>query len=161
MLSKYLNSLYISVFAVNPNTLFVQWNIDEKVKVRLLKKYKIESLGSSIPVLKVTNITKDFSFDIVISDFTDNWYINNIDSNCEYIVELGRFYRDVFYSFISSNKVHSGNDKQIYSDFVNMYNLKNNTETIVRVPKLLKDYSYHLNYTFSSENPSSDESIRS
>ena len=54
-------------------------------------------------VLKVKNITMNYSYDIPIDPFTNNYYIDVKDPDCEYQVELGRVQNDTFVNLYTSN----------------------------------------------------------
>ena len=91
----------------NPNTLFVYWDVSNKDIDDFKKLYGENFLKITRPVLVVHNITNNYSFEININDFANNWYIHVNEPKCKYEVKLGRrpSYADSIIN--NSNKTYS------------------------------------------------------
>lgn len=86
---KYENTI-IKVLYQNPNLLFAYWDISDKDIKNLQKIFGEDFFNKTKPVLVVTNLTKNYSFEVEINDFASNWYIRVDDSKCKYSIELMR-----------------------------------------------------------------------
>lgn len=84
------NHTVVKVLAQNPNTLFVYWDVSDKDVENFQKMYGENFLSITRPVLLVHNISENYTFEIDVNDFANNWYINVSDSKCEYSIELCR-----------------------------------------------------------------------
>ena len=89
--SKY-NKTIVRLLVQSPTRMFVYWDVDKNI-----------DYSSSRPVLKVKNITMNYSYDIPVDPFTNNYYIDVKDPDCEYQVELGRVQNDKFVNLYTSN----------------------------------------------------------
>jgi len=105
------NDDQIVLLARDPHWLFAYWEISEDRKNHFIGAFGHELWEKSVPVLKVTNVSKNSSFYVRINDFSNSWYINVPDSNCLYVAELGRRIADEFFvNLVSSNYVEAPND---------------------------------------------------
>lgn len=86
---KYENTI-IKVLYQNPNLLFAYWDISDKDIKNLQKIFGEDFFNKTKPILVVTNLTKNYSFEVEINDFASNWYIRVDDSKCKYSIELIR-----------------------------------------------------------------------
>ena len=84
------NQTVVKVLAQNPNTLFVYWDISDEDRNNFENKYGKDFFYKTRPVLVIHNLTDNYTFEIDINDFANNWYVNVNDTKCKYIVELGR-----------------------------------------------------------------------
>ena len=84
------NQTVVKVLAQNPNTLFAYWDVSDEDIENLKKQYGENFLYITRPVLLVHNLTENYSFEIEIDDFANNWYIHVDNAKCEYSVELCR-----------------------------------------------------------------------
>ncbi len=143
----------VKILSQTPNSLFVYWELSSKDADNLKLAFGNDFFYKSKPVLIVTNITLDYTFEIDINDFANSWYITVNDANCEYIVKLGRRPVDYIenlnsdYVHISeSNNLEFPNDRilSLDSSFVNFKNIK--TSEITK-----KDISFmpHLNTVYT------------
>ncbi len=98
--SKY-NKTIVRLLVQSPTRMFVYWEVDEE-SIKYFESMKMD-YSSSRPVLKVKNITMNYSYDIPIDPFTTNYYIDVKDPDCEYQVELGRVQNDKFVNLYTSN----------------------------------------------------------
>lgn len=168
------NDTIVKVLAQNPNTLFVYWDISDEDKDRMLKKYGNDLYENTKPILVVYNLTKNYSFEIEINDFANNWYIHVDDTKCKYRVELGRKKKNLynatsivtdFIPISESNILENPNDHVLlYKDNQKIYfkNVSNGkiTEKTIKNNSVLKNIykSFNIsetNNTFDFNNPSS------
>ena len=160
--------------AQNSNTLFVYWDISDEDKDRMLKKYGNDLYENTKPILVVYNLTQNYSFEIEINDFANNWYIHVDDTKCKYRVELGRKKKNLynatsivtdFIPISESNILENPNDHVLlYKDNQKIYfkNVSNGkiTEKTIKNNSVLKNIykSFNIsetNNTFDFNNPSS------
>jgi len=113
------NETVVKILYQTPTILFVYWDISDFDRENYIKQYGDNFFNNTRPVLKVYNLTKDYSFEVEINDFANSWYINVNDANCEYKVELAR--RTVNYQEnISTDYIHitSSNDIEFPNDHI-------------------------------------------
>ena len=138
------------------------------------KEYGSDFFNNTRPVLVVHNLTDNYTFEIDINDFANNWYINVNDTKCKYYVELGRraknsdvINKPINYLNISfSNTIEIPNDHILFfkeNDKIYFKNIKTNKIT----EKVIKPYIESLkgiyrtvnlsenNDRFDFQNPSS------
>ena len=84
------NETIVKILYQTPTILFVYWDISDQDRESFVKQYGENFFNNTRPILKIFNLTKNYSFEIEINDFANSWYINVNDANCEYKVELGR-----------------------------------------------------------------------
>ena len=112
----------------------------------IIKQYGKNFFYNTKPILKIFNLTKNYSFEIEINDFANSWYINVEDANCDYKVELAR--RTVHYEenlntdyiyLSSSNSIEFPNDHILIEelpDFIRFKNVKTNKIDIKNIKTL-------------------------
>ncbi len=132
------NETVVKVLAQTPNILFVYWDISDEDKQQYIEQYGNYFFNDTKPVLIVHNITMNYSFEIDINDFANSWYLHINDSNCDYMVELGRrpinkYSKINNYLFISSsNNMEAPNDHILFDSLNNnvyFRNIKTNITT--------------------------------
>jgi len=110
------NKTIVKILAQTPKTLFVYWEISDEDCKKFSQSFGEDFFSKTVPVLIVTNTTKNYSFEIQINDFANSWYFDVNDEKCKYTVELGR--RSISteitipnnYVYVaSSNKIESPN----------------------------------------------------
>lgn len=84
------NETVVKILAQTPTTLFIYWDISDNDKASYTQKYGTDFFNKTKPILIVTNKTMNYSFEVEINDFANNWYLHVNDANCDYSVELGR-----------------------------------------------------------------------
>lgn len=89
----------VVLMARDPHCLFAYWDISEAKKNSFINDFGMELWEKSQPVLKITNVSKNYYFFIPVNDYASSWYINVDNSGCLYTAELGR--RISSHSFIS------------------------------------------------------------
>ena len=113
------NQTIVKILAQTPSILFVYWDISDKDKQNYLEEHGKDFFNNTIPYLKVTNQTKNYSFDVEINDYANSWYINIPDSDCKYDVVLFRKPKstevkqeDIYIT--SSNNLQTPNDHILF-----------------------------------------------
>lgn len=137
----------IVLLARDPNWLYAYWEISSATKSNFIREFNQDLWEKSVPVLKVTNVSKNASFNIRINDFSNSWYINVEDSNSLYTAELGRVVSEQFFiNLASSNYVVtpgnavSSNTTAYFLDYRNLRNGKFDPES----GKIYENYGYDL-----------------
>lgn len=98
--SKY-NKTVVRLLVQSPTRMFVFWEVsDESIKNFNAHNAKY---SDSVPILKIKNMTMNYSYDMEIDPFTNNYYIEVKDPDCVYEVELGRKYKNDFINIYTSN----------------------------------------------------------
>ncbi|HHW31782.1 MAG TPA: DUF4912 domain-containing protein [Clostridiaceae bacterium] len=124
LLPELYNDDIMILYAVDPKRLFTCWEISEIRKNHFINDFGRELWEKSVPVLIVSNITRNESFEIRVNNFSDSWYINVPHSDCIYRVELGRRVSEHFViNLITSNSVYvpgdgsSSDTKILFADY--------------------------------------------
>ncbi len=152
------NKTIVKILAQTPETLFVYWEISDNDKNTFLEKYGDNFFETSIPILKVTNKTKNYTFELEINDFANCWYLHVNDAKCDYEIELDRKFNNSNSKYIhisSSNNIELPNNHILFDQnlsSVKFRNVKTNKIIDVDVKKSLqKIYNiknlYKLLYT--------------
>lgn len=129
----------ITLMPVDHHLLYTYWEISDEKLRSFKEKFGIKLFESSIPALKITNISKNTSFLIQLNEFSTSWYINVPDSGCVYMAEIGRkFSDDFFISFASSNHVLMPNVNISLNTAAYFVNCKD-------ILKVMKEYSHTEN----------------
>ena len=160
------NQTVVKVLAQNPNTLFVYWDVSDSDRDNFEKLYGKDFFYKTKPVLVIHNLTNNYTFEIDINDFANNWYVNVNDTKCKYLIELGRRPIDneeysipVNYLNVAfSNTIEIPNDHILFfkeNDRIYFKNIKTNKVT----EKIFKNKTYYnnlksiyQNYNLSEEN---------
>ena len=137
------NKTVVKLLAQTPETLFVYWEISDDDRKMYKEKFGDNFFETSTPILKVHNITMNYSFEVEINDFANCWYLHVNDSKCEYEIELDRKKyipnKEPEYVYISkSNELEAPNDHVLLEklpDYVTFKNVKTNNTKNVKVPK--------------------------
>lgn len=158
------NHTVVKVLAQNPTTLFVYWDINDTDRKNFENNYGNNFFNITKPVLVVHNLTDNYSYEIDIDDFANNWYIRDCDTKCKYSVELGRRpierTKDLDTNYINvaySNTMEIPNDHILFfkeNDKIYFKNIKTNkiTEKTFKnsiyannLREIYKDYSISEN----------------
>ena len=84
------NETIVKILYQTPTILFVYWDISDEDRANYIRTYGEHFFYNTQPVLKIYNLTKNYSFEVEINDFANSWYINNVEPECKYKVELSR-----------------------------------------------------------------------
>ena len=168
------NKTVVKVLAQNPNTLFVYWEISDDDIEELKKQYGEDIFYKTRPVLIIHNLTDNYSFEVNIDDFANNWYVHVNDPKCNYSAELGRrpnnMYKihdeknnkDTDYINVSfSNTIEMPNDHVLFfnnGDKVYFKNVKTNKVRSATINKnnIKNTKSIYKEYDLQEENNSID-----
>ena len=168
------NKTVVKVLAQNPNTLFVYWEISDDDINELKKQYGEDVFYKTRPVLIIHNLTDNYSFEVNIDDFANNWYVHVNDTKCSYSAELGRrpnsMYKihdeknNIDTDFINisySNTIEMPNDHVLFfndGDKVYFKNIKTNKVRSTRINKnnIKNTKSIYKEYDLQEENNSID-----
>ncbi len=171
------NETVVKVLAQTPNTLFAYWDISDDDRKNFEETYGKLFFYNTRPVLIVHNLTENYTFEIDIDDFANNWYIHVNDTKCKYAVELGRRPKYEQYDAIPvnylnvafSNTIEIPNDHILFfkeNDRIYFKNIRTNkiTEKIFKAKKdsnivkgIYKNYNLLENEDrFDFQNPSSN-----
>lgn len=126
------NETIVKILYQTPNVLFVYWDISDDDRNNFINKYGEYFFNDTKPILKIFNLTKNYSFEVEINDFANSWYINVADANCDYKVELGRkpitINENINTDYIyvsSSNDLEFPNDHILLEELPSLVNFKN------------------------------------
>lgn len=103
-LPKKYNKTIVRLLVQSPTRMFVYWDVSDETVSNFFKNNNV-NYSDATPILKITNVTMDYSYDIPIDPFTNNYYIDVKDPNCKYQVELGRKFNNKFVNIYTSNQV--------------------------------------------------------
>ena len=145
------NETLVKILAQTPNKLFVYWDISDDDIKKYKKVFGENFFYDSYPVLLIHNEELDYTFEVVVNDFANSWYVDINDSKCKYIVNLGRKFKNIselnvdnnivkqenidlkndYLQISSSNKLEIPNDRILYDKLgtnIKFKNIKNNVE---------------------------------
>lgn len=135
------NKTIVKVLAQTPNILFIYWEISNEDIMNYKKQYGADFFQTTKPVLIVHNNTLNYSFEVDINDYANNWYLHVNNSNSNYEIELGRRAivssknpEAIYIPIASSNKIQSPNDHILFNNSEKMVYFKN-VKTNVEVTK--------------------------
>lgn len=123
------NNTVVKVLYQDPTTLFVYWEVSENDVDHFKKEFGDNFFYITRPVLIVHNNTQNYSFEVAINDFANNWYIHVDDAKCQYSVKLARIpsQSDVIYDYDNNRntdfvEVSNSNIIEMPNDHVLFYN---------------------------------------
>ena len=94
----------VKLLVQSPTRMYAYWDVsDECIKSFSGKNAKY---NDCTPFLKITNLTLGYSYEIEISPFTNNYYIDVKDTDCDYNVELIRKSGNESFIVTTSNTTH-------------------------------------------------------
>lgn len=97
------NQTRLKLLVQSPNRLYAYWDIsDETIKLFYINNW---NYNEALPFLRVSNITKNYSYDFNIDPYANNYYISVTDTGCKYKIELIRKIKDKEIKISSSNLV--------------------------------------------------------
>lgn len=88
------NETIVKLLAQTPKRLFVYWDISDNDRKICIEYFGEDFFYQTVPFLKITNETKNYTFEVEVNDFANSWYININDDNCKYSIELYRRFKD-------------------------------------------------------------------
>lgn len=93
----------VRLLVQSPTRMYVYWDVSDD-SIRDFEKTN-NDYSNSTPVLRITNKTMNYTYDVPIDPFANNYYIETKDADCEYQVELGRVAKNKFINIYTSNTV--------------------------------------------------------
>ena len=99
--NKY-NKTTIKLLVQSPTRMFAYWDVSDDT----IQSFSKEKYHRSVPYLKITNKTIGYSYEIKVDPYANNYYIEVVDSDCDYQVELIRKENDISYLITTSNTTH-------------------------------------------------------
>ena len=85
-LPKSYNNTIIRLLVQSPTRMFVYWEVSNDTIKAFNDKYS--NYDDCTVILKITNLTHNYSYSIPVNPFANNYYIEVEDSGCSYQVEL-------------------------------------------------------------------------
>ncbi len=158
------NETIVTILAQTPKKLFVYWDVSDKDRQAYIKAFGDDFFEKTYPVLLVHNEEMDYTFEVPINDFANSWYVDINDPKNNYVVQLGRKFKNTsesgYYNYdvvrdehinlqndfiyiTDSNKLEIPNDHILFEKFfdhVRYRNMKNGNEYDTDVRRLLKDF---------------------
>ncbi len=158
------NETVVKILYQTPTVLFVYWDISDYDRENYIKQYGENFFYNTRPILKIFNLTKNYSFEVEINDFANSWYINVNDANCVYKVELSRkkidFVENLHSNYVyisSSNSIEFPNDHILLEelqDKIKFRNVKTNqistkdisTLRLIGINKIYSVYNFYKTF---------------
>lgn len=100
--TKYDQTL-IRLLVQSPTRMYAYWEVSDETMKGFSANF--HNYSDCTPALKITNITKNYSYIIPIDPFANNYYIDVEDTGCDYKIELGRTKNNNFLNIYTSNNV--------------------------------------------------------
>jgi hypothetical protein len=98
----------LKLLVQSPNSLYAYWDIsDDTINFFCINN---GNYSEAKPLLRVSNITKNYSYDFNIDPYANNYYITITDTNCKYKIELIRKIKNKVINITSSNEVIAPRD---------------------------------------------------
>lgn len=101
--SKYEKTT-VKLLVQSPTRMYAYWEVSAKNTKEFSKKFS--NYNNCTPFLKIENLTLGYSYEIQIDPFSNNYYIDVVDTDCDYKVELIRKTNDSSFMVASSNETH-------------------------------------------------------
>lgn len=90
----------VRLLVQSPTRMYAYWEVNDNSTQNFRFDYNV-----CTPVLKITNLTMNYSYEVNIDPYANNYYIDVKDVNCDYKVELGRRYNNEYMAVYESNEV--------------------------------------------------------
>ena len=133
------NETIVRLLSQTPKKLFVYWDISDKDKKELEKKYTKKVWKISYPILIVKNKDNNETFEVNVNDFANSWYIDIKDKASKYEITLARkFKKDNQIINISNSNDFISSDEHINfsnSKYLHFRNIKNNQDIFIENTK--------------------------
>lgn len=144
--NKY-NKTVVRLLVQSPTRMFVYWEVGDD-SIKQFESQKMD-YSSAQPVLKIKNITMNYSYDIPIDPFSNNYYIDVKDPDCEYQVELGRIQNEKFVNLYTSNSATVPRSTPVYTGDSEEVIFRN----YIKLDMTDKFTIYHRNYDLDGKKP--------
>lgn len=162
--TKY-NETIVRLLVQSPTRMYAYWEVSD-VAIKNFNNQKID-YNSSTPVLKITNLTMNYSYEVNIDPFATNYYIDVKDVNCNYKVELGRRCNNKYIGIYESNQVkiprsapvfQKESEEIIYKNYIRLEQTEKFTIYYKQREFNAKNKQEYYGLTFGTEDGISSES---
>ena len=143
--TKY-NETIVRLLVQSPTRMYAYWEVSDS-SIKNFDNQKVD-YNSSTPVLKITNLTMGYSYEVKIDPFATNYWIDVKDVNCQYKVELGRRDNNKYVSIYESNKVTIPRSAPVYQKEAEEIIYRN----YIRLEKTEKFTIYYKQREFNPQN---------
>ena len=165
------NETIVTILAQTPKRLFVYWDISDKDRETYKKTFGDDFFEKTYPVLLVHNEEMNYTFEVPINDFANSWYLDIQDSKKNYVVQLGRKFKNLeqahqvnydivkeehinlqndFIYITDSNKLEAPNDHILFELLSNKIKYRN-VKTGEEYTKDLKDIARELGNVYPAD----------
>lgn len=103
------NETIVKILAQTPKKMFVYWDISDKDIKKYKKVFGENFFNETYPVLLIHNNQMDYTFEVVVNDFANCWYVDINDVKCDYKVNLGRKFKDIKNLLIDKHQLDDEN----------------------------------------------------
>lgn len=103
------NETIVKILAQTPKKMFVYWDISDKDIKKYKKVFGENFFNETYPVLLIHNNQMDYTFEVVVNDFANCWYVDINDAKCDYTVNLGRKFKDIKNLLIDKHQLDDEN----------------------------------------------------
>lgn len=140
------NETIVTILAQTPKRLFVYWDVADSDREKYIKAFGEDFFYKTYPVLLVHNVDMDYTYEVPINDFANSWYLDIQDSKTNYVVQLGRKFKNKdevknadfnvvqnehinlqndFIYITDSNKLEAPNDHMLFETLLNQITYRN------------------------------------
>lgn len=102
--TKY-NKTAVKLLVQSPTRMYAYWEVSDKT-IKDFSNNNHDDYNNCIPFLRITNLSMNYSYEIQIDPFANNYYIEVKDTDCDYKVELIRKENEKTFLVTSSNTTH-------------------------------------------------------
>ena len=95
----------VKLLVQSPARMYTYWDVSDKT-IKEFSSNNHDDYNSCIPFLRITNLSMNYSYEIRIDPFANNYYIDVKDTDCDYKVELIRKEKGKTFLVTSSNTTH-------------------------------------------------------
>ena len=161
------NETVVKILAQTPKRLFVYWDVADSDKQKYINAFGEDFFEKTYPVLLVYNENKNYVTEVTINDFANSWYIDINDPKTNYVIQMGRKFREKptyvaqeklveekiilhtdYLPIADSNKLEVPNDHILFEEmkpFVTFRNVKNNQEIVKEFKEMKNEFGKTYN----------------
>ena len=147
----------ITLLARDPYWLFAYWEVSENRRNSFIREFGSELWEKSIPVLKLTNISRNEIAYIRVNDESNNWYINVPDPGSLYSAEIGRLISEEFFINLAVSNFTATPSDRISPDtsaYFMDYRCLSGKKSVLEAGKIYSTYEFGVHLKWAT-NPSS------
>ena len=79
----------VKLLVQSPTRMYTYWDVSDKT-IKEFSSNNHDNYNNCIPFLRITNLSMNYSYEIQVDPFANNYYIDVKDTDCDYKVELIR-----------------------------------------------------------------------